>query len=69
MDELLTAAQGEYEQQSFVGLSLQGEEISFKDFYGCQFARCSFLETAFRHCRFVDCEFVDCDLSLCQVKG
>jgi uncharacterized protein YjbI with pentapeptide repeats len=69
MDELLTAAQGEYEQQSFAGLKLEGEEIRFKEFYGCQFTECSFLETTFGHCKFVDCEFADCDLSLCRVKG
>jgi fluoroquinolone resistance protein len=69
MNGLLADARREYEGQSFVGLSLQREEIPFKEFYGCQFTRCSFLETAFHQCSFVDCEFAECDLSLCRVEA
>lgn len=68
MTELLADAQKEYEDQSFVSLDLQGEEIRFKEFIGCVFTRCSFLETTFISCRFVDCEFKECDLGLCCVK-
>jgi fluoroquinolone resistance protein len=67
MDELLADVR-EVEGRSFSDLDLHGQEIGFKEFYGCVFCKCSFLETSFRSCRFVDCEFRECNLSLCRVK-
>ncbi|MEJ2736127.1 MAG: pentapeptide repeat-containing protein [Anaerolineae bacterium] len=58
----------EVEGRSFSGLDLHGQELGFREFYGCVFLKCSFLETTFRSCRFVDCEFRECNLSLCRVK-
>lgn len=68
MTDLLSAAPAEYEDQTFDGLVLAGEDIRAKEFESCTFVGCSFLETTFTACRFVDCEFVRCDLSLCRVE-
>ena len=68
MIDLLSDETAEYEDQTFDGLALGGEEVRAKEFAGCVFVGCSFLETAFSACRFVDCEFVRCDLSLCHVE-
>ena len=68
MIDLLSDEPAEYEDRTFEGLDLAGEEIRAKEFAGCTFVGCSFLETAFAGCRFVDCEFVRCDLSLCRVE-
>jgi uncharacterized protein YjbI with pentapeptide repeats len=67
MNDLWTDVR-EIEGRSFSGLDLDGQEIGFKEFYGCVFSKCSFLETTFRSCRFVDCEFRECNLGLCRVK-
>ena len=68
MIDLLSAELAEFEDQTFDGLALAGEEVRAKEFAGCTFVGCSFLETAFSACRFVDCEFLRCDLSLCSVE-
>lgn len=68
MTDLLSAAPAGYEDRTFDGLALAGEEVRAKEFAGCVFIGCSFLETTFAACRFMDCEFVRCDLSLCRVE-
>ena len=68
MIDLLSAVPAEYEDQTFDGLALAGEQVRAKEFESCVFVGCSFLETTFTACRFVDCEFVRCDLSLCRVE-
>jgi fluoroquinolone resistance protein len=68
MIDLVSAETTEYEDQTFDGLALVGEEVRAKEFAGCVFVGCSFLETAFVACRFVECEFVRCDLGLCRVE-
>ena len=67
MNDLLADVR-EVEERSFSGLDLHGQELRFKEFYGCVFFKCSFLETTLRSCRFVDCEFRECNLALCRVQ-
>jgi fluoroquinolone resistance protein len=59
----------EYEDQTFDGLVVGGQEIHKKTFAGCTFTRCALPETTFKSSRFRDCTFTDCDLSLIHVPG
>lgn len=58
----------EYEDREFKDLTVQGEEIGFKEFRQCAFAGCTFRETVFRGCKFHSCVFSQCDLSLVRVR-
>lgn len=58
----------EYLSQTFVGLDLSNETLSFKEFDGCVFNECRFDSVTFKNCKFIECEFVSCNLSVVNIN-
>ena len=53
-----------YADQTFSQLTLEGAEVGYINFQGCQFKQCKFLGVTFSNVSFADCDFESCDLSL-----
>lgn len=58
----------EYRARNFDQLTIQDEEIAYKDFDECLFQGCTFQETHFHGCRFLNCRFKHCDFQVISVK-
>jgi uncharacterized protein YjbI with pentapeptide repeats len=61
--------QVEYEEQTFLNLCLNQNEIRSKRFYECDFIDCDLSEAIFSNCRFIECKFAECNLSLVKLKN